>query len=413
MKKVSVGLPLVSNPKDGTVYEIPRGKVNALGISINERALNADIDIPTKVFDAKRDFGAKGDGVADDTAAIIHAIDAARSYGKRSIAYLPAGTYLVSDTIKIIGSDFTVGGSGFRTHIVWKGPADGTIIAVHDPRNVVLENIAIGCDAAMNNGIDIRQTGSGAMSSMTYDMVTVFGIYQKQANRKGLRLEGLSKNAFVHIKHLEGNVRITDSASATILANTTYEGIVTIEGKAKVRDGFIGFLTRLGTKSQHQLYVNDSQSVVMSDFYIEQADDGFQFTGNAGDPPGRITVQGAKMGTETGPVTVKNYAGEVFIGHHQFFMVPKPMVFTLKGEQPCSLYVFGSMFYDTVPVTKIDGNCRAFFFGNHSRVPSGLNVVDASGANDSDDTSALVSLSRAFDDLRKLGALDRRINHGR
>jgi len=45
-----------------------------------------------------RDFGAKGDGKTDDTAAIQKAISENRSRGGR-IVYLPAGTYLVSDKL--------------------------------------------------------------------------------------------------------------------------------------------------------------------------------------------------------------------------------------------------------------------------------------------------------------------------
>ena len=46
-----------------------------------------------------RDFGAKGDGVADDTKALQAALNKAR--GHMMTAYLPAGTYLVSDTVGI------------------------------------------------------------------------------------------------------------------------------------------------------------------------------------------------------------------------------------------------------------------------------------------------------------------------
>jgi polygalacturonase len=41
-----------------------------------------------------RDFGAKGDGITDDSTALQGALDKAQ--GSASILYLPNGTYLVS-----------------------------------------------------------------------------------------------------------------------------------------------------------------------------------------------------------------------------------------------------------------------------------------------------------------------------
>ena len=53
------------------------------------------------VLDAKRDFGAKGDGVTDDTDALQRGIDASCGVGKpaSSVFYLPNGTYRVTRTL--------------------------------------------------------------------------------------------------------------------------------------------------------------------------------------------------------------------------------------------------------------------------------------------------------------------------
>ena len=77
---------------------------------------------------------------------------------------------------------------------------------------------------------------------------------------------------------------------ATVLANCSYEGSVVVEGKDKARDGLLGFQTRLATIVTHGLYLRDNHSIVMSDFYVEQADNGYLFEGAPDDPPGRATI---------------------------------------------------------------------------------------------------------------------------
>lgn len=49
-----------------------------------------------------KDFGAKGDGVSDDTSAIQAAVDYARQNGN-AVVYMPPGNYLLSDTINMTG----------------------------------------------------------------------------------------------------------------------------------------------------------------------------------------------------------------------------------------------------------------------------------------------------------------------
>jgi len=60
-----------------------------------------------------KDFGAVGDGITNDTAAIQAAINA--GYGKA--VYIPAGTYLVTSTINISGSNITIYGNGYNSII--------------------------------------------------------------------------------------------------------------------------------------------------------------------------------------------------------------------------------------------------------------------------------------------------------
>jgi hypothetical protein len=54
-------------------------------------------------IDARKDFGCKGDGVADDTACLQAALDAG-GIQRRKI-YIPGGTYLVSSSLLVKGSN--------------------------------------------------------------------------------------------------------------------------------------------------------------------------------------------------------------------------------------------------------------------------------------------------------------------
>lgn len=70
-----------------------------------------------------RDFGARGDGIADDTTAIQAAINAAPD-GRNSTIYFPAGTY-ISDNFKVISrSGLRFEGDGF-TSVIKRPPYPG------------------------------------------------------------------------------------------------------------------------------------------------------------------------------------------------------------------------------------------------------------------------------------------------
>jgi hypothetical protein len=377
--------------------------------------LTDTVAAPGKLFDAKTDFGARADGVADDTTAVQKTIDAARAHGRGAVAYLPSGTYLVTATLRVTGANYTVGGSGLRTRLVWKGAGGGTIIAIHDPDHVTLENIDAGsADAgAMPNKIDIEQTSSGRPSYMTYDNVEVFGTYNKKPDVKGLRFTGLSAGSTVHMRHLVGNIRFTDSARATVLADTSYEGSITVEGKDKHRGGFLGFQMRLTTICTDAVSIRDNHSIVMSDSYVEQADNCYFFQGAKNDPPGRIVIQGAKTNSKAGPVTIDNYWGAIFLGHNQYYSTPKPAVIAQSGDRPLVLILAANMFYNTAAEIRHGKNAQVFLIGNEQRGLIKGTVMAADGGDVRDDLAKEGADEAAdmLDDLRRLGQLDIRLNH--
>ena len=76
-----------------------------------------------------KDFGAVGDGTADDTAAIQAAIDSTSGAG---MVYFPKGTYKITDTLEIIYAaeylSCNLEGVGLGSKIVWAGGDDKPMI---------------------------------------------------------------------------------------------------------------------------------------------------------------------------------------------------------------------------------------------------------------------------------------------
>jgi len=80
--------------------------------------------------DLKRDYLAKGDGISDDTAALQAAVSDLTATGRPRNLFIPAGTYLVTSTITLLGGlgAGIIGADPATTTVKWGGAAGGTLL---------------------------------------------------------------------------------------------------------------------------------------------------------------------------------------------------------------------------------------------------------------------------------------------
>ena len=116
-----------------------------------------------------KDFGAVGDGVADDTVAVQACVDAAKNGTNKNI-YIPAGTYLVShiDMIGLVYSNLTFIGEGMPT-FKFKLPAGGRqIIAGYPNPTFARSNLADGIFVLDANSANQFTNDANSIKNVTF-----------------------------------------------------------------------------------------------------------------------------------------------------------------------------------------------------------------------------------------------------
>lgn len=173
----------VNDSKNLFVYSFPEATgigVNAASIEYDppfSGALTSGYTVANKLSQtlSVKDFGAVGNGIADDTAAIQAAINAAiyngvgQTSGIKQTVYIPAGKYLISDTIQLgYGTSFNsvvVEGDGYRYRTENNFDGTGIIVTFSDrpafnfqgSRGSVLRGV--GITGLLVNYIESNQMG--------------------------------------------------------------------------------------------------------------------------------------------------------------------------------------------------------------------------------------------------------------
>jgi hypothetical protein len=138
----------------------PVGSTSALLVSYTYGGVGAVIgNVQDKLREALsvKDFGAVGDGVADDTAAFQAAVDALPATG--GCVFVPSGTYLLASTVLIDKNDVAIIGQG-RSSVILKDSADYSLINVGSVAGTTEGNRIRGfsCIGLKFDGADISDT---------------------------------------------------------------------------------------------------------------------------------------------------------------------------------------------------------------------------------------------------------------
>ena len=154
---------------------------------------NADGTLKNLWLNAK-DFGAKGDNIADDTAALQAWLDACKA--SKLPGYLPVGSYKVTNTLKfteVIGWRLS-GATGYgpnpgytNSFITWGGAAGGTVFLLQGARNGVWEDIGIEGSNGTNSagiGLDYDALPGHNVSTMN----RIIGLTVNNCTNKGVRI---------------------------------------------------------------------------------------------------------------------------------------------------------------------------------------------------------------------------------
>jgi hypothetical protein len=134
------------------------GNFKAIGSGGVNRGVAAKLSEAISV----KDFGAKGDGITDDTSAITAALVYAAAQSGGSVLF-PAGTYLISQTLTNNANNIALVGAGRTASIIKNSSTTGDAITMANVTSVTLDSIGISASST-STGAALRLTGASCDS---------------------------------------------------------------------------------------------------------------------------------------------------------------------------------------------------------------------------------------------------------
>lgn len=128
-----------------------------------------------------KDFGAVGDGVADDTAAIQAAINAMIPLGRGTV-FFPAGTYRTTATITLFGLSVSLMGAGGELSTILRADfIGGAVLEINNRRNSVQNfqidssatRISSGGTADIGIYVDPGDVGSNRVTHCVFENISI------------------------------------------------------------------------------------------------------------------------------------------------------------------------------------------------------------------------------------------------
>lgn len=157
-----------------------------------------------------KDYGAIGNGVADDTAAIQAAISAAQSIG-RGCVYLPSGVYKVTSTLTVSASNIGFAGDGPGATFLYPTGNYGDVIHFYSNNASYLQRVFVRDLSSYTQS----ETTNGAIIRFTQCRLIFMSNVELAAHYGGLFLESCTHSSFV-------NVDLKSDANFTSLKANSY-----------------------------------------------------------------------------------------------------------------------------------------------------------------------------------------------